>query len=44
MYKPAEDNITGGTKKFSLYPFGMSEKLFVPKSHYEKVKNVFKRF
>jgi hypothetical protein len=45
----ADDGGTGGaaggaTKKYSLYPFGMSEKLFLPKSEHENIKRVFKRF
>ena len=54
MYKPqddlgggGEDGGTGGaatTKKYSLYPFGMSEKLFLPKSEHENIRRVFKRF
>jgi hypothetical protein len=47
MYKPSEDTSTentglgGGPKKYSLYPFGMSEKLFQPKGKYEHLKEVF---
>jgi len=56
MYKPqddlgggggGEDGGTGGagpSKKYSLYPFGMSENLFLPKSEHENIKRVFKRF
>jgi hypothetical protein len=42
-----EDGGTGGagpSKKYSLYPFGMSENLFLPKSEHENIKRVFKRF
>jgi hypothetical protein len=42
-----EDGGTGGagpSKKYSLYPFGMSENLFLPKSEHENIKKVFKRF
>ena len=43
MYKQSDDS-TAETKKFSLYPFGMSEKLFLPKTQHEKIANVFMRF
>jgi hypothetical protein len=42
-----EDGGTSGagpSKKYSLYPFGMSENLFLPKSEHENIKRVFKRF
>jgi hypothetical protein len=42
-----EDGGTGGagpTKKYSLYPFGMSENLFLPKAEHKKIKQVFERF
>jgi hypothetical protein len=32
MYKPSEEGPQGNAKKYSLYPFGMSEKLFIPKA------------
>jgi len=54
MYKPQDDlggggeeaasAVTGATKKYSLYPFGMSEQLFLPKSEHENIKRVFRRF
>jgi hypothetical protein len=49
MYKPSEDPIDkaaagGAAKKYSLYPFGMSEKLFLPKSEHQHIKEVFKKF
>jgi hypothetical protein len=44
MYKAPDDlgnndGSTGGvgTKKYSLYPFGMSENLFLPKSEHKKI-------
>lgn len=48
MHKPSDDlggNDEGGAaKKYSLYPFGMSENLFLPKSEHENIKKVFKKF
>jgi hypothetical protein len=49
MYKPSQDPIdnaatAGAAKKYSLYPYGMSEKLFVPKSEHQHIEKVFKRF
>jgi hypothetical protein len=49
MYKPQDDlggndDAGGGAKKYSLYPFGMSEKLFLPKSEHENIKRVFRKF
>lgn len=32
MYKPTDEAAVGNAKKYSLYPFGMSEKLFIPKA------------
>jgi len=49
MYKASEDPLdnagnAGAAKKYSLYPFGMSEKLFVPKSEHDHIKDVFNKF
>ncbi len=44
MFKHEDDTTNTNAKKFSLYPFGMSEKLFLPKSQHEKISTVFKRF
>lgn len=47
MYKSSQDpldNVGGAAKKYSLYPFGMSEKLFLPKSEHQHIKKVFDRF
>ena len=49
MYKASEDPLDGAaaggaTKKYSLYPFGMSEKLFRPEQEHKDVKNMFENF
>ena len=49
MYKPSQDPIDnatsgGAAKKYSLKPFGMSEKLFAPKFEHDRIKDVFDKF